>query len=341
MKSHRLESPTMKAIVIDKPGSLDNLYVKEMPEPQPQAGEVRVAVHAAGLNPADYKFILRGFRTWQYPFIPGLDVAGIIDAVGPGVTAWQVGDAVYYHGNLSKPGGFAELAIAPAHAIAPAPKNISLAEAAALPCAGFTAYQVLHRKLHINSDQTILINGGAGGVGGFAVQLASIAGLHIISTCSSRNFQWVRHLGAHEVIDYNTEDVTARVREITNGVGVNAIVDTVSSDNATASLDMLAFGGGIACVAALPDFRKLQSFSRAISVHDVALGGAYLSGDIKAQKDLAHIGTELSHLVTAGKINPMLEEVIELEEIPQALQRLTQGHVRGKIVAKIRNLYNL
>ncbi|WP_199247223.1 zinc-binding dehydrogenase [[Phormidium] sp. ETS-05] len=327
----------MKAIVIDKPGSLDNLYVKEMPEPQPQAGEVRVVVHAAGLNPADYKFIQRGFRTWQYPFIPGLDVAGIIDAVGPGVTEWQVGDAVYYHGNLSKPGGFAELAIAPAHAIAPAPQNLSLTEAAALPCAGFTAYQVLHRKLHINSDQTILIHGGAGAVGGFAVQLATIAGSFVISTCLSGDFEWVRQLGAQEVIDYSTEDVAARVREITTGRGVDAIVDTVSSHHATASLEMLAFGGGIACVAALPDFRKLQSFSRAISVHDVALGGAYVSGDIKAQKDLAQIGKELGALASAGKINPLLAEVIKLEEIPQALQRLTQGGVRGKIVAQIRN----
>lgn len=327
----------MKAIVIDKPGSLDNLYVTEMPSPQPQAGEVRVVVHAAGLNPADYKFIRRGFRTWQYPFIPGMDVAGIIDAVGPGVTEWQVGDAVYYHGNLSQPGGFAELAIAQAHAIAPAPQNLSLTEAAALPCAGFTAYQVLHRKLHINSDQTILIHGGAGAVGGFAVQLATIAGLFVISTCLPGDFEWVRQLGAQEVIDYSTEDVAARVQEITNGRGVDAIVDTVSSANATASLDMLAFGGGIACVAALPDFSKLQSFSRAISVHDVALGGAYLSGDIKAQKDLAQIGKELGDIASAGKINPLLGEVIKLEEIPQGLQRLTQGGVRGKIVAQIRN----
>jgi NADPH:quinone reductase-like Zn-dependent oxidoreductase len=151
----------------------------------------------------------------------------------------------------------------------------------------------------------------------------------------SEDFARVRQLGAAEVIDYQTEDVAARVREITEGRGVDAIVDTVSSANATAGLDMLAFGGGIACVAALPDFRKLQSFGKAISVHDVALGGAYLSGDLKAQRDLARIGKELGEIASAGKIDPMLGKVIRLEEIPQALQRLSQGKVRGKIVAQI------
>lgn len=306
-----------------------------MPEPEPQEGEVRVQVRAVGLNPADYKFMARGFRTWEYPFIPGMDAVGIIDAVGPGVTEWQVGDSVYYHGDLSKPGGFAELAIAKAHAIAHKPENLSFPQAAALPCAGFTAYQVLYRKLHVQPDQTILIQGGAGAVGGFGVQLAALTGLQVISTCLPRDFERVRQLGAAEVIDYQTEDVAARVREISNGRGVDAIVDTVSSANATAGLNMLAFGGGIACVAALPDFSKLQSFGKAISVHDVALGGAHLSGDIKAQKDLARIGKELGDLASAGKIDPMVGEVIDLEGIPQGLLRLSQGLVRGKMVAQI------
>lgn len=176
----------MKALVIDKPGSPESLRLAEMPQPEPGEGEVRVKVHAAGLNPADYKFMQRGFRSWNYPFVPGLDVAGIIDEIGPGVSDWQVGDAVYYHGNLSKPGGFAEEAITVARTLAPLPKNISFVEAAALPCAGWTAYQALHRKLHIEQEQTILIQGGAGGVGGFAVQLAALAGVKAIATCSQK-----------------------------------------------------------------------------------------------------------------------------------------------------------
>jgi NADPH:quinone reductase-like Zn-dependent oxidoreductase len=325
----------MKALVLDQPGSPETLHIDQMPQPQPGEGEVRVKVHAAGLNPADYKFARRGLPAWSYPFVLGLDVAGTIDELGPNVTGWNVGDAVYYHGSLAKPGGFAEWTVTTSHTIAPLPQNLSFTEAAALPCSGFTAYQVLHRKLHIQSGQSILIQGGAGGVGGFAVQLAVLAGLHVIATCSPHNFEWVQNLGAAEVLDYNRPDLAERVREITNGRGVDAIVDTVSSASATAGLDLLAFGGGIACVAALPDFSHLKSFSKAISVHDVALGGAYFAGDRIAEEELAQIGRDFGKLVSSRKINPMIQEVISLEEIPDALVRLSQRHVRGKIVAQI------
>jgi NADPH:quinone reductase-like Zn-dependent oxidoreductase len=325
----------MKALLLDRPGSPDTLYVSDLPEPHPAAGEVRVRVHAAGLNPADYRFARRGFPRWHYPQILGLDVAGVIDALGADVTQWQVGDAVYYHGDLSKPGGFAEWTIAPAHAIAPLPQDLTFTEAAALPCAGFTAYQCLHHKLHVESGQTILVQAGAGGVGGFAVQLAAAAGLQVIATCSAANVDWVRQLGATDVLDYHAQDIPLEVQRLTNNRGVDAIVDTVSADTATTGLDMLAFGGGIACVAALPDFKHFQSFGKALSVHDIALGGAHLSGDRTAQAQLAQIGRELGKLVSDRTITPMLQEVICLEQIPDGLTRLAQRHVRGKVVAQI------
>jgi NADPH:quinone reductase-like Zn-dependent oxidoreductase len=327
----------MKALVLDRPGNPETLRVAEMPEPQPSPDEVRVQVHAVGLNPVDYKLAASGFPSWKYPFILGLDVAGVVDAVGDAVTNWRTGDAVYYHGSLSKPGGYAEYAIAPAAALAPLPDGVSFPEAAALPCAGFTAYQALHRKFHIQPHQTILIHAGAGGVGGFAVQLASLTELQVISTCSPRNFDYVRQLGATYVLDYHTKDIPSRVREITNGRGVDAIVDTVSSESATAGLEMLACNGSIACIAGLPDFTKLQPFTKAPSIHEVALGGAHLSQDQNAIEDLARMGRELGSLVSEKKINPMLEEVISLEAIPDALVRLKGRHVRGKIVAQIQS----
>ncbi|NER37469.1 MAG: zinc-binding dehydrogenase [Oscillatoria sp. SIO1A7] len=326
----------MKALVIDEPGTPETLRLTEMPQPEPGEGEVRVKVYAAGLNPADYKFMKRGFKSWSYPFVPGLDVAGVIDEIGAGVSDWKVGDAVYYHGNLSKPGGFAEEAITTARTLARLPDNLSFVEAAALPCAGWTAYQALHRKLHIEEGQTILVQGGAGGVGGFALQLARLAGVKAIATCSQRHFEWVRKLGAIAAIDYNTENVGDRVREITNGRGVDAIVDGVSSATATAGLELLAFGGGIVCVSGLPDFSKFQSFNRALSVHDIALGGAYFAGDTKAQDELARIGREFGKLAGDRQIDPMVAEVISLEEIPEGLIKLSQRHVRGKIVASIK-----
>jgi len=325
----------MKALVLLQPGSPDTLQIKEVPIPEPLKGEVRVKVYAVGLNPADYKFMQRGFATWQYPFIPGLDVAGTIDKIGEGVTNYNIGDDVYYHGDFSQPGGFAQYAITTAHTIAALPKNLSYIQAAALPCAGFTAFQALYHKLHVKSGQTILIQGGAGGVGGFAIQLAKREGLKIISTASNHNFAWVRQLGADVVLDYNSEDIVLRVQELTQGRGVDSIVDAVSSASATMGFNMLAFGGSIVCIAGLPDFSGMKSFSKAFSVHDLALGGAYLSGDIKAQDMLAKIGKEFGDLVSQSNINPMIQEVIKFEEIPNGLIQLSERKVKGKIVATI------
>lgn len=325
----------MKALVLDQPGRPETLHLDEMPMPKPAPGEVRVRVRAVGLNPVDYKLAASGFRGWRYPFILGLDVAGTIDALGTGVANWQVGDAVYYHGNLAKPGGYAEYAIAPALALAHLPAGVSFPEAAALPCAGLTAYQALHRKLHIQPQQTILIHAGAGGVGGFAIQLAAIAGLTVFATCSARNADYVRQLGAADVLDYHIDDIPAKILERTDGRGLDAILDTISSESATIGLSLLAFNGGIACVAGLPDFTCIQPFAKALSVHEIALGGAYLSQDPRAIADLAQMGQELGDLVSTSKINPMLTEVIRFEAIPDALMRLAERHVRGKIVAQL------
>jgi NADPH2:quinone reductase len=325
----------MKALVLDKPGTPESLYPTDVEQPKPRAGEVRVKVYAVGLNPVDYKLAASGFPGWDYPMILGLDVAGVIDAVGPGVDEWQPGDPVYYHGDSSKQGGYSQYAIVTTRTLAWLPDGLSYTDAAALPCAGFTAYQALHRKLHVQKDKTILVIGGAGGVGGFGVQLAKIAGLKIIATCSRHNINFVKDLGASEVIDYQTEDVAHCVREITNERGVDYILDTVGSDSATAALEMLAFNGAIACVAGLPDMSKVSPFEKGLSVHEVALGGAYLCGDDSALDELARVGMEFGALAAKGQIRPMVEEVVTLEDIPDALVRLSMRHVRGKIVAKI------
>ncbi|HLO03931.1 MAG TPA: zinc-binding dehydrogenase [Symbiobacteriaceae bacterium] len=324
----------MKALVLDRPGTPDTLRIADLPRPTPGPGEVLVRVHAAGLNPVDYKMAEAGHVKWAYPFILGLDVAGTVVELGEGVTEWQPGDAVYYHGDLSRPGGFAEWAVVAAHVVAPIPAGLSFAQAAALPCAGFTAYQALYRKLHIEPGQSVLVTGGAGGVGGFAVQLAAHTGCSVIATCSTQNLEYVRSLGATHVVDYTKEDVVERVRALTDGRGVDAAVDTVSRASATEVADLLlAYNGGIACVAGSVDFTVARPFRQAASVHGVMLGGAHLSGDRLAQEDLARMGREFGALVASGRIDPMLHKVIRLEEIPEALVQLSGRHVRGKIVA--------
>lgn len=325
----------MKALVLDRPGTPDSLYATEVDLPKPGPGEVRVRVHAAGLNPIDYKLAATGLPDWKYPQILGLDVAGVVDALGPDVDEWLDGDQVYFHGDFSRRGGFGQYAIAKSRALAWMPEGLSFVEAAALPCAGFTAYQALHRKLKVQSGKWILIHGGAGGVGGFSVQLARLAGLKIIATCSRHNAKFVKDLGAEHVIDYQAENVADKVKLLTAGKGVDYIIDTVSPENATASLSMLALNGSIACIAGLPDFTQIAPLKKAISIHEVDLGSAYQSEDESTLDELARIGIEFGALASKGQIKPMVEETVSLEEIPDALIRLSMRHVRGKIVATV------
>lgn len=325
----------MKALVLDQPGAFEHLRLADHPLPQPGPGEVRVRVAAASLNPVDYKLLRGGHPAWTYPFILGLDVAGEVDAVGDGADQWHPGDRVLYHGNLAQPGGFAEYTTAPAHIMARIPGSLSFTEAAALPCAGLTAYQAIDRKLHLNTGDTILVQAGAGGVGGFAIQLAADRGATVFTTCSPQNNDYVRQLGAAETIDYHTETVALRALALTEGRGVDAVIDTLGTATATAALDMLAFGGQLVCIEALPDFAGWHMFNKAISVHEIALGGAHSSNNWRAQEDLARMAAEFSALVAEGRIDPMIGEVVPLDGIPDALQRLAGRHVRGKIVAKI------
>lgn len=325
----------MKALVLDKPGKPDSLRIAEIPMSEPGPGEVRVTVKAVGLNPVDYKVAETGVPGWTYPFVLGLDVAGVVESCGTGVSNWTAGDEVFYHGDLSKPGGYAEFALAPAHILGTKPRTVSFAQAAAIPCAGMTAYQILSRKIPVKPGQKILVHAAAGGVGGFAVQIARNMGLDIMATCSERNVDHVHQLGAHHMIDYTSEDVTQKVLELTDGRGADISISTVDSETATQDMERLAFGGHLACVAGLPDFSVIEPFTQALSIHESALGGAHLSGDRPSQEDLASMANELMASVEAEKISPMLSETIAMEEIPDALTRLAGRHVRGKIVAEM------
>ena len=325
----------MKALLLDAPGEPATLRIAEHPTPSPGPHEVRVRVMAVGLNPVDYKTAQWGWPSWRWPHILGLDVAGKIDCVGSAVNGWEPGDRVLYHGDLSKPGGYAEFSLAPAHILTVIPDNIAFEDAAAIPCAGFTAWRILSRKIPFRREQTLLVHGSAGGVGGFAVQLGSHLGLTVLTTCSVDNFSRVRGLGADHPIDYRNEDVSARVADITDGHGVDAIINTIDGESATQDLSRLRFGGHLACVVGLPDFSRIEPFSRAVSIHESALGGAHLSGDRLAQADLARMGHELLTMLDQGNLSSMLAKVISLDAVPHALQRLSHRHVSGKIVARV------
>jgi NADPH2:quinone reductase len=326
----------MQALVLDQPGHPSSWRMGALPIPEPGQNEIRVKVHACGLNPADYKIGEWGNPAWLFPFVMGLDVAGVVDAVGENVNGWQVGDQVYYHGDFTRPGGFAEFTVIPARVVAKIPEGVTFVEAAAVPCSGFAAYQSIFYKLHLKAGETVLIQGASGGVGTFAVQLSALVGAKIIATTSQKNAAFVQSLGADYIIDYQTENVRERVFELTQNRGVDAIIDTVSQATTTEGLEMIAFGGQIACVDSLPDLSKVRPFAKALSIHEIALGVAHLSGDHKAQEELAVIGQELGSLIAAGNVKPIISEVISLGEVPQGLTKIAERHVRGKIVAQIR-----
>ncbi len=324
----------MKALLLDAVGPVSSLYVGELPVPEPGAGEIQVKVHAVSLNPVDYKLAGRGNENWKWPHVLGLDVAGVVDSVGAGADQWNVGDRVYYHGDLSKAGGFAEYAITTAHTTARIPDSVSFAEAAAIPCAGLTAYEAVVRRLNVQSDHIVWMQGGAGGVGGFGVQICANFGAMVITTASERNHEFVKSLGAAYAIDYGSEDVVARIMEITNGRGVDRVLAAVDETTADQGIEVLAFRGGLATVAGLPQLAE-STFDNARSIHRVAYGGAHTSTNREAQVDLALMAEEMIGLVAEKKIDPMIEQVIGLDDIPEGLAQLETRHVRGKIVAEL------
>ncbi|WP_243385551.1 zinc-binding dehydrogenase [Bacillus kexueae] len=326
----------MKALPLLGPNKWHEMKIAEMEKPSPKAGQILVHIQAVGLNPVDYKTATNGNPKWAYPHILGVDGAGIVAEVGEGVEDVKVGDRVVYHGSFQQKGTYAEYAVTTAHSVSHIPDDVSFIEAAALPCAGMTAYQALFRKLHIQKGETILIQGAAGGVGGFAVQLAALTGATIIGTASKHNHDFIQSLGAHLMIDYHSEDVKEKVLELTNGRGVDCVLDAVGRKTATDALDMLAFNGRLAYIAGGPDFSLVKPFTKALSFHEIALGGAHLEGgDKEAQIDLKVMGDELLKLVNEKKLNPLVHEIISLHEVPKALQKLSERHVRGKIVADL------
>ncbi len=326
----------MRALTLTARGSLERLKLSDLPVPQPAPGELRVRVRAVGLNPVDAWLALGGGEPeWVWPHVLGLDIAGVVDAVGPGVTDWRPGDRVCNHGDLRRRGGLAESVLIDAVTAARVPDGVDFVPAAALPCAGMTAYQAVVRRLHAQPGETILVTAAAGGVGGFAVQLAARAGARVIGTASAANHGHVRALGASEVIDYRVEDVAARVRELTQGRGVDGVVDTLGAESATENLKLLAHGGGVACVAGRADLTAVPPFTIAPSGHEIALGAAHAHGDLVARRHLSEDLTELLQLLGEGRLDPMVSRVLALEDAPAALGELAGRHVSGKLVVDL------
>ncbi|CAM3197459.1 zinc-binding dehydrogenase [Lactiplantibacillus plajomi] len=318
----------MQALVVPNSTchSLTELEWQERPMPTISADDVLIKPQAVGLNPVDYKVFTGPHPDWQYPHTLGLDVAGIIEAVGANVHNFRPSQRVCGHGNLGVDGCFAEYVSFPANALADIPTTVSVTTAAASLCAGLTAYQALYRKANLNAVRTVLIHAGAGGVGSMAIQLAKQAGKTVYTTVSKQKQAFVAKLHPDAQIDYRTEDVDTRLTALTNHQGVDLVVNTIGHPEA--DLARLAYNGQLVCVLDTPVFPAEQ----AITVSNLDLGGAHRSGNPAQVADLGQMAFELLALVAKGQVDPQISTVLTRDQLIAGLRQLQADQVVGKLV---------
>lgn len=310
----------MRAIVQKAFGGPEVLQLTEVPKPQPIPTEVLVRVHATGINPVD-TFVRNGaFRILgEPPFTLGWDISGVVEEVVPGVTRFKVGDEVYGMPFFPRAAGaYADYVAAPSRQLARKPKNLDHVHAAALPLVGLTAWQSLVDGVHVEAGQRVLIHGGGGGVGHVAVQIAKALGAHVITTASAAKRDFVRDLGADEVIDYNAVDFTEAV------ANVDVVLEPIGRGYAERSLKVLKPGGRLITIVQRTDAELARKTE--------AAGRRFVG--ITVEPD--YVGLErLAELVEAGKLRPHVERTLPLEEAAKAHELVASGSTQGKIVLTV------
>jgi NADPH:quinone reductase-like Zn-dependent oxidoreductase len=306
----------MRAVVAHEYGAPEVLKLEQVQRPEPNDDEALVRVIASSVNPAD-PLTLSGKYAKQFgthlPLIPGYDIAGVVEKTGAKVTRLKVGDAVYGYPTFG--GGWADYVTVKEWEAAAKPKSLNFVEAAAVPMGALTAWQALVDVAKLQRGQTVLIHGGSGGVGSFAIQIAKARGTRVIATASSANQDLLKQLGADLAIDYTKtkfEDVAK---------DVDAVLDPVGKETLARSYNVVKKGGIVMSLVTLPDRAELKKrgiHGAAISVHPDA-------------EDL----TEIAQLIDAGKIKPIVTQVLTLSEAIAAQQQAATHHTRGKVVLRV------
>ena len=304
---------SMKAIVIHSSGGPEVLKYENAPRPQPKDDEVLIRVMAAAVNPVDV-FIREG-RSNQFPLIPGMDVAGVVEQAGNEVTKFKPGDAIYAYLSFEEQGGYAEFAVAKQDHVALKPKSIDFEHAAAVPLAATTAWQALVEKAGLSAGQTVLIHGGSGGVGTFAVQIAKARGAKVIATASTANQNLLKQLGVDQPIDYTNTKFEDVVKD------VDVVLNAVRGDTLARSYGVVKKGGIIVSITGQPDPGELEK-------HGIRGAGLSAHPDAKVLEELAK-------LIDAGKITPIVSAVMPLVDVAKAQEEIASRHTPGKIVLKI------
>jgi NADPH:quinone reductase-like Zn-dependent oxidoreductase len=307
------ETGTIKAVRIHSFGGPEALRLEDVPSPTPAPNEVLVRVHAAGVNPFDWKVCEGQLGPLPMPRTLGYDFSGIVEALGLGVTDFSVGQPVFGHSDGG--GAFAELVAVPVCGLASKPTSVDDIEAAATPLCALTAWQALFEVGNLQTGQKVLIHGGAGGVGTFAVQLALRRGACVIATGSGRNLPFLRRLGVHQVIDHTTSCLEDAVKS------VDVVLDLIGGETQDHSWRVIKTGGRLVSTVSAPSQAK-----------------ALLCG-VRAWKIQTRTRSDelalMGDLIANGEIKVTVDTVLPLFRASEALELSRRGHVRGKIVLTV------
>jgi NADPH:quinone reductase-like Zn-dependent oxidoreductase len=318
----------MRAVVINEYGSSEKLTLVDLQEPRPRPDEVLIRVRAAGVNPVDWKIrsgMLKLVLRFRFPFIPGFDISGDVAEVGSQVTRFKPGDAVFAMLGPPRGGGYAELAVAAESAVARKARSLSYVEAASMPVAALTALQGLRDLGRLKPGQSALINGASGGVGTFAVQIARALGARVTGVCGPKNVELVKSLGADLVLDYTTDDFTAR------GEIHDVILDAVARSSFGKCRRVLAPAGTY--VTTLPSADVL--IRGIVLLPLLRLVGRRQRARTLFAKPRWQDLEFLASLADEGKLKPVIDRVYPLDEARAAHDQSESERTRGKIVLEI------
>ena len=310
--------PMMKAVVVHEYGGPEVLKYEDAPRPEPKENEILVRVIAAAVNPVD-----GSIRSGKYakffgskpPFTPGYDVAGVVEKTGAKIDKYKPGDAVYAYLDLDRGGGYAEYTIVTNEEASAKPKSITFAEAAAVPLAALTAWQALIDEAKLDKGQTVLIHGGSGGVGSFAIQIAKARGAKVIATASTQNQDLLKQLGADVAVDYTKQKFEDVAKD------VDVVLDSVGKDTLARSYGVVRKGGFIATLVARLDQAELDKHG---------IRGASISVKPHGEELV-----KITKLIEAKKIKPVVSLTLPLSDAIKAQEQAATLHTRGKIVLRV------
>src|SRR5258707_2156176 len=311
---------TMKAIRIHNYGGPEVLKYEDAPRPQPQAGEVLIRVHAAGVNPIDWKVReghMKDFWPHKFPLILGWDLSGVVEELGKGASRFKIGDEVYSVPDPTRNGAYADYIVVRESELALKPNSLHHVHAAAAPLAALTAWQSLFDTAQLQPGQRVLIHAGSGGVGHLAVQLTKWKGAYVFATASTKNQDLLRELGVDKAIDYTQQ----RFEDVARNIDI--VLDTIGGETQESSWSDLEKDGVLVSLVQPPSEEKAQ---------ELGVRAAFVAGHPSGAQ-LA----EIAKMIDSGKLAPVINRILPLSEVRRAHELSQSGHVRGKIILRVKD----